>query len=375
MDSERFNRALEAASSREREGIGTLGEKGVHNTLKHYYEPDSSCHEVPIGNYVADIVGENGIIEIQTASFYRMKDKLSCFLEAAHVTIVWPCVVNKRIIRIDPETGEVVSTRRSCVHRGEYDIFYELNGIRDFLTNPALSICIAQLEADEYRPISEKKGRRHRGANNSVERYPTMLSGEVWLSSPEDYLRFMPSGLPERYTAKAFAAACGLHIDTARYVLSVLTALGVVERCGKENRAYIYETVLKPQTHRLEGNDNSSRRISTDIMNTPLDGLDGQMCVAMAANVTLSEVIEKTGCGRWQMNAKRVLAALDAFGVPHAEKMKLVRSSSELTLPRFCIISEHGHFLLHCCGTFYDNARGVFTNYSPEKISGYIELY
>lgn len=379
MDRERFLRALEAASARGREGIGTLGEKGVHNTLKHYYEPDPACHEVPVGGFVADIVGENGIIEIQTASFFKMKEKLSRFLEAAHVTIVWPCVVNKRIIRVDGETGEVISTRRSNVHRGEYDIFRELSGIREFLKNPSLSICIAQLEADEYRPAEERKGRRKRGAYNGVERYPTMLAGEILLESPEDYLRFLPAGLTEKYTAKSFASASGLHVDTARYVLSVLTAIGVTERCGKENRAYVYRTVDEYRPPEGRGASKTcetgeTRAINTDILNQPLDGLDGQMCVAMAANVPLKEVIERTGCGRWQMNAKRVVEALGLFGVPNSGKLKLARGEKRPELPDFCIISERGHFLLHHRGIFYDNSRGMFENYDQAAMTGYIAL-
>ncbi len=240
MDSERFARAIETAGARQREGIGTLGEKGVHNTLKHYYEPDTSCHEIPIGGYVADIVGENGIIEIQSASFFKMREKLTRFLEYAPVTVVWPCVVNKRLIYIDPETGEMISSRRSGLHRGEYDVFRELYGIRKLMGDPRLSVCIAMLEADEYRPSGRKRGRRRKGANNGVERYPTALIGEIILSSPVDYLQLVPAGLPEEFTAKDFARSAGVSDDIARMTLAVLIETGIAERCGKQGNAYVY---------------------------------------------------------------------------------------------------------------------------------------
>lgn len=252
MDNERFARALEAAAARERAGIGTLGEKGVHNALKHYYEPDVSCHEIPVGGFVADIVGENGIIEIQTASFYRMREKLTQFLQHARVTIVWPCIVNKRLIYIDPETGEMISKRRSNLHRGEYDIFYELYGIRQLISDPRLSICIAQLEADEYRPAGRKRGRRRKGANNGVERYPTALVGEIMLSSPVDYLRFLPDGLPQEFTVRQFADCAGIHEDTARSTLAVLAETGAVERCGKQGNAFVYRVISEFVTGQSE---------------------------------------------------------------------------------------------------------------------------
>ena len=41
---------------RQRIGIGTLSEKTVHAILKNYYEPDEDHQEIPIENYVADIL-------------------------------------------------------------------------------------------------------------------------------------------------------------------------------------------------------------------------------------------------------------------------------------------------------------------------------
>lgn len=374
MDKERFQRAIEAASARQRGRIGTLGEKGVHNTLKHYYEPDTDCHEIPVGGYVADIVGENGIIEIQSASFGKLREKLRCFLSAARVTVVWPCVVNKRIIRVDTETGEMISERRSTVHRGEYDIFRELWSLREFICDPRLTICIAQLEADEYRPAEEKKGRRRKGANNGIERYPTMLAGELVLSCAEDYLRFVPSGLPEEYNSKIFAKAAGVHLPIAQNALLVLSTLGVVERCGKQGNSYIYKTIMKRETPPRNAEMHGEWQPDAAIMNQPLDGLDGQMCAAMAAGVGISEVIEKTGCGRWQMNLKKLMAALDTLGVAHAESMKQTRGKRAV-LPEYCIISEHGHFLLHYRGVYYDNEAGIRCEYDQSGMSGYIELF
>ena len=42
--------------NRERQGIGTLSEKTVHAVLKNYYAPDTDMHEIPIENFVADIL-------------------------------------------------------------------------------------------------------------------------------------------------------------------------------------------------------------------------------------------------------------------------------------------------------------------------------
>ena len=71
MNKERFAEACAVAAAREREGIGMMGETGVHNALKYYFVPYTDSHEVRIGGYIADAVGEDGIFEIQSASFSK----------------------------------------------------------------------------------------------------------------------------------------------------------------------------------------------------------------------------------------------------------------------------------------------------------------
>ena len=55
---ERFQKALDAIvrpGDRERHGIGMQKEKTLHAVLKAYEDPDEDHHEIPIGNYIADI--------------------------------------------------------------------------------------------------------------------------------------------------------------------------------------------------------------------------------------------------------------------------------------------------------------------------------
>ena len=71
-------------------GIGTLSEKTVHSVLKYYLEPDTSFHEVKTGRYVADIRTPDGIYEIQTRQFNKLRNKLEAFLPEYSVTVVYP---------------------------------------------------------------------------------------------------------------------------------------------------------------------------------------------------------------------------------------------------------------------------------------------
>ena len=75
------------AKERETNGIGTLKEKTMHAVLKNFYEPDVSHQEIKVDRFVADILRDNEIIEIQTRSFNAMRKKLSVFLEKYQIGI------------------------------------------------------------------------------------------------------------------------------------------------------------------------------------------------------------------------------------------------------------------------------------------------
>ena len=61
--------------------IGTYKERTLHAVLKKFFEPDESKHEIKYKGYIADIINDNGISEIQTTAFHKMRKKLECFLE------------------------------------------------------------------------------------------------------------------------------------------------------------------------------------------------------------------------------------------------------------------------------------------------------
>ena len=68
VDKERFACALKDAAERQPEGIGMLREKLLHATLKNYFLEDGALPEQKVGKYIVDLLGKNGIMEIQTGS-------------------------------------------------------------------------------------------------------------------------------------------------------------------------------------------------------------------------------------------------------------------------------------------------------------------
>ena len=225
-------------------GIGTLSEGAVHRALKLYFEPDVSRHEIEIGGYVADAVGEDGIIEVQTAGFGRMRPKLEAFLSAAAVTLVHPIIAEKTITQINPESGEVISRRKSPKKPDEWGVFRELYPIRDLLSNPRLRLCLCLISADEHRFGRKRRWQTWQEINvDPPRKYPTGLIKEIWLRSPADYAALYLGGIapdePE-FTTAEFAALSNIPADTARLCLPVLCALGLARRTGKRGSGYLY---------------------------------------------------------------------------------------------------------------------------------------
>lgn len=246
MDKEKFYNAVQTVTSGEhiRAGIGTYGEKTVHAVLKNYFEPYADSHERKIGGYVADIVGEEGIIEIQTAGFDKLRKKLKAFLSVSRVTVVHPIPRQKWIIAIDPVTGERGRRRKSPAKGTPYDIFPELYKIKQFLSNENFRLCIVMLDVEEYRRPPEENGRGRRRGYVRYDRVPLELAEEIHIDERADWGYFIPKGLPAEYTSKEFGDLSGVGQKYASFVLHVLTEAGAVERIGKKGNSYLYATIV-----------------------------------------------------------------------------------------------------------------------------------
>lgn len=221
-------------------GIGSLAEKSQHAVLKNYYCPNPSCQEINLGRFVADISDEDGITEIQTSGFGKMRNKLAFFLKNYPVRIVYPVAVQKWICWVDPETGEVGSRRRSPKKNAELSLFRELYSILDLLWPSNLSITLALLECEEYRLLDGWGAGGKRGSNRA-EMVPLHLLGEVLLQKPQDLMQLLPEGLPPVFTSSDMRSLTRLSPRQTSYLILVLHRLGLIERCGKDGRFYLYQ--------------------------------------------------------------------------------------------------------------------------------------
>ncbi|MDO5402757.1 MAG: hypothetical protein Q4F11_04900 [Eubacteriales bacterium] len=245
---ERFEKAKDKVTGRKHndKGIGTLSEKTVHAVLKYFYEPDEDYHEVALEGYFADIYNKNngkGIIEIQTRSFDRLRDKLTVFLELYQVTVVYPMPYNKWIGWIDDETGEVSSLRKSPRHFTMYDAFFELYKIKGYLKHPNLRLELVLMDMEEYKRLNGWNVTRKRGAAR-IDRIPLGINKIIKIERLEDYMQFVPYELEDEFTSAQFAMAAKIPRQRAALVLNILYEVGTVERVGKSGRSYLYRLCM-----------------------------------------------------------------------------------------------------------------------------------
>ncbi len=224
---------------RTRDGIGTLGEKTVHAVLKRYYEPVADRHEIQVGGYVADIVGETGIIEIQTRQFERLRRKLDAFLPVCPVTVVYPIAHTKWLYWMDPNTGEMSNKRKSPKTGSPLEAFFELYKVKDYLCREGLCIHLILLDVEEYRNLDGWSHDRKKGSSR-FDRVPVDLHDEIRLASPMDFRSLLPQDLPEEFTCSDLKECGGISLASAQTAMRVLAHIGAVSRIGKRGRANLY---------------------------------------------------------------------------------------------------------------------------------------
>lgn len=223
---------------RARKGIGTLGEKTLHAILKHYIEPKEEYHERRLSSFVADILKDEDIWEIQTRSFDKLRKKLAVFLESHRVTIVYPLPRVKWLIWLDQEKGTATKKRKSPKLGSIYDGFHELYKIKGILSHPNLRLHIVMVDVEEYRYLDGWDQAKKRGSSR-CDRIPLAIGEEVYIAGG-DYQKLIPPALIKEFTSRDFSKAAKISPAKAGRALNVLRHLGAVEAVGKSGNAIVY---------------------------------------------------------------------------------------------------------------------------------------
>ena len=219
-------------------GIGTYGEKRLHRVIKQWVCPREECHEQAVGRFVADLLMEGEIVEIQTGSLRPLARKLGEYLKATEdrITVIYPLIAERRILRMDPATGELLSCRRSPKKEEWVDALSEIFWLRELLPSERISLRLLRIKGEERR-YSERVRHRKSGAYEG-EFFPEELLEERWLTSMEDYRIFLP---PQResFTAGEYGSFSKQKGRRCYSCLNLLRDMGLLRR-ERDGRQYRY---------------------------------------------------------------------------------------------------------------------------------------
>ena len=222
-----------------RYNIGTYKEKSQHLFLKHFYEPDASYHEVPFEGYIADILNDEGITEIQTAGFRALHDKLTVFLPLHRVTVVYPVQSKAKVIWTDTETGESAEGRLISYPKAQYRLFSELLSICDYLKDEKLSIHVVCMSVTNRKALDGYGADRKKKATK-LDSVPEEILDIQVLESFEDIKAFFPFNSGERITASDISKKLGLKRMALWRAIKFLTASEIIKATDKKRNAVVY---------------------------------------------------------------------------------------------------------------------------------------
>ena len=229
------------------DGIGIYNEKRLHRILKEFVCEDENCFEVKLGGAVADVFCDGLVSEIQTASFYPLKKKIAAYLgeEDIKVRIIHPVISERKLIRVDPVSGEILYSRMSPKKEKVQKILPELIYLSEHLTCERLSFEVYSVIAEEHRYSDEIHRYRKSGKRDS-ELYPTSLESITVIENAADLRELLPNELKESslpFSAAQFIKLTGIKGRRAYSALGALCAAGVLEKEKTDARPALYKII------------------------------------------------------------------------------------------------------------------------------------
>ena len=231
--------------------IGTLNEGPLHQALKAYflnrYAPSGRpSSEVAVGDFVADVVGDDGALyEVQTGGFSPIRHKLEQLVASHRVVLVYPIAARRTLVKL-PATSNAAPTLRRSPKRGHLaHVIRPLVSIPRLLTHPGFELEVVMTEEDEVRRYDPKRVRR-RGGWRVVERRLNAIISHHRFRHLDDLFSLLKTPLPHSFTTRDLAGALKQSRSLGQKMAYVLREAGAIEICGKDGNALVYRRTAVP---------------------------------------------------------------------------------------------------------------------------------
>ena len=218
----------------------------LHEQLKWLYsEGGLYPTEVRINNSYADVQREQLIVEIQTRGFFSLKSKLSSLLRNFPVLVVTTIPVIKTIRKFDSTGLHQLSLRKSPKKASLYEVFNELVHLIPFAQHPRFYLEVL-LTAEEEQRLENGQSSWNRTHRQRIQDriLNEIVSRESFYCS-RDYLRLLPSDLPETFNTKTLSCHLSISRDLAQKIAYVLRRLCLIEQVGRRKEGICYQRAGK----------------------------------------------------------------------------------------------------------------------------------
>ncbi|MDO4458548.1 MAG: hypothetical protein Q4C42_00425 [Clostridia bacterium] len=165
------------------------------------------------------------------------------FLAVTDVTVVIPIIRSRKLIWLDPESGELTPGGRVTKKGRLCDAFPELYGILDLLDNPRLHVCIMHIDVTDYK-LLDGYGEKKKIRASKFDRIPDEIIEEIYMNCEEDYLELLPTFPEGEFTAAMLSKTAKMKSRDTYAMIHVLEKFGIVKESGKIGRAKSYELVM-----------------------------------------------------------------------------------------------------------------------------------
>jgi hypothetical protein len=224
--------------------LSTYREGSLHAALKELYAGPGGRTEEMVDGFVVDVVRDDELVEIQTASFSSATRKLRRLVMDHRVALVHPIAAERWLLRVDAD-GAVADRRRSPKRGRPMDIFEELVAFPELVAHPNFRLELPMIHEEEIRgPIPD--GARYRYPREwwRLDRRLIEVVEIVRVDSPADLLGLLPDELASPFTSADIATASRRPKNLGMRATYCLLRAGAVRCVGRRGRAQLYESCV-----------------------------------------------------------------------------------------------------------------------------------
>jgi hypothetical protein len=220
----------------ERTGINVYSEYSLHEQLKAYLARPGDRLEALIEGKVIDLARADGeLVEVQTGHLGQLTPKaLGLAAKGYRVRVVVPISAERRLRRLDPETGEVISVRMSPKRCDEYSLFDELVHASGLIAASNVTVELLIVKSLETK-TRDGTGSWWRKGDRTIDRELVEVLSSRSFCTKDQWFAVIPTGLAPPWDSESLGEALDIRPERARKILYCLCRAGLLAESSKKN--------------------------------------------------------------------------------------------------------------------------------------------